>query len=164
MTLLVAFRLADGVDWIKDDTKRKNDLNFDLVFNFLLHLSNIELFSFLYRVCMYDTHANASSVYFDGFHNNASENLQHTDDAPLLCIEESTIDFSHCEGGLNVWHWQPKRWNFTLGAETASCAHHGIDAAVTEAKCAARVFACKASSKAIVSIIEPRTRRHKVTE
>jgi hypothetical protein len=94
MTLLVAFRLADGVDWIKDDTKRKNDLNFDLVFDFLLHLSNIELFSFLYRVCMYDTHANASSVYFDGFHNNASENSQHTDDAPLLCIEESTIDFS----------------------------------------------------------------------
>ncbi len=89
MSLLVAFRLVDGVDY----TKRTNDLTFDIVLNFLKHLANADLFSFLYRVCLYETHANASSVYFDGFNSSASENLQHTDDAPLLCIEESTFDY-----------------------------------------------------------------------
>ena len=89
MSLLVAFRLVDGVDY----TKRTSDLTINIVHNFLKHLANADLFSFLYRVCLYETDANASSVYFDGFHSNASENLQHKDDAPLLCIEESTFDF-----------------------------------------------------------------------
>lgn len=88
ISLLVAFRLDDGVDY----TKRTSDLTFSIVHNFLRHLENVDMFSFLYRVCLYETHVNASSVYFDGFHSNPSENSQYTDDAPLLCIEESTFD------------------------------------------------------------------------
>jgi hypothetical protein len=83
VSLLVAFRLAGGVDL------RTIDFKYQTALEFQEHLANVDLFSFLYRVCLYETRINASSVYFDDFDNKAAENLQHADEAPLFCIKES---------------------------------------------------------------------------
>ncbi len=82
MTLTAAVRLLD-------DNLLSNQIEADVISNFLDYLDGYN--DVILRVCMHETDANASSVYFEGFRGGAAGNLQFADDAALLCVEETNV-------------------------------------------------------------------------
>jgi hypothetical protein len=64
-------------------------VDFDVIQSFIEYLDLAS--DVLLRVCMHETNANASAVYFDGFHSSTAVGAQHTDESALFCVEETNV-------------------------------------------------------------------------
>ncbi len=82
MTLTVAVRVLEETL----STKRVEE---DIFLSFLDYLDGNN--DVMLRVCVHETNANASAVYFDGTRGGATDGSQLTDDAALLCVQETKV-------------------------------------------------------------------------
>jgi hypothetical protein len=98
MTLTVAVRLLE-----ENVSSKQVD-----ILSFLEYLDAAN--DVLLRVCLHDTTANASAVYLDAHRGGVADGLQLTDDAALLCVEETKAAriFKHVTAkNLLVCNMQP---------------------------------------------------------
>jgi hypothetical protein len=82
LTLTVAVRVLE-------DNLSSKQVEEDIILSFLEYLDSSH--GVLLRVCMHETNANASALYFDGFRGGAADGAQYADDAALLCVQETNM-------------------------------------------------------------------------
>jgi hypothetical protein len=87
MTLTVAVRMLEE----SLSSKQQQVYLYDMILSFLDYLDASN--DVLLRVCIHETNANASAVYFDGSRSGAADGSQVTNDAALLCVEETKVSF-----------------------------------------------------------------------
>ena len=89
MSLFVAFSVhpSDTADRKISSQQASFTVKYE-VFDDFVAFATSDSVSALYRVCLHETTANASSVYFEGF-DEAAAGLLHAGAEPLLCLERT---------------------------------------------------------------------------